>query len=220
MRVVLLLCVLLVGHLRTSRKRGSHNEKSHGTRAGFGADGPKARRARAADKGRKIVNPGGNLASIEDRIRSIPDHEEGAILSPDGEVLASKRGEANRIDWTPQEITLAKGAVLTHNHPTGQSFSPDDMRFLIEHSLDEIRAVTPEYTYTARVKPDAPGGASYMQQAIKSRVPKAMKKQKAEDVKNIRAGKLDPKQASADYWHNIWSRVAPMADIDYKREAR
>ncbi len=38
-------------HLRTSRRKGSHNEGSHGTRAGFGADGPKASRGKRGGSG-------------------------------------------------------------------------------------------------------------------------------------------------------------------------
>ena len=44
-----------------------------------------------------------------------------------------------------------KGANLTHNHPRGSTFSPEDVAVLTAHGLNSIRATGKERTYQLSV---------------------------------------------------------------------
>ncbi len=112
--LVALLSLLLVAHLRTSRRKGSHNEKSHGTVAGFGADGPKARRKRAAEKGRKLV---GDKTSASEPLRGKKAEEQAerdfadwrdSLSEDEREALVDYQGDA----YEPVNQYLRGASVL------------------------------------------------------------------------------------------------------------
>lgn len=59
-------------------------------------------------------------------------------------------GNPSAIQFTDAEKRALRGKILTHNHRSGASFSPADLRLAAEVKLHEIRAVGADYTYSAR----------------------------------------------------------------------
>lgn len=81
------------------------------------------------------------LADVENRIRN-GAKETAVVMSKSGDVLLEKGGATHSVSFTPSESDLMVGAVVTHNHPSGSSFSDTDLRTLINKNLTEMRAVT------------------------------------------------------------------------------
>lgn len=58
----------------------------------------------------------------------------------DGTRVIEKSGIVNRVYFTTDEVRTFRGAILTHNHPSGTAFSGDDYHMLRSGELYEIRA--------------------------------------------------------------------------------
>ena len=87
-----------------------------------------------------------SLASIEDRIKG-DSVETAALVSESGEILFDKsEGLANVVHFTQEEVAMMRDNTLTHNHPSSNTFSSDDVNLIVSSGLHEIRAVTPEGT--------------------------------------------------------------------------
>lgn len=79
------------------------------------------------------------------------DKRESAILyNSQGERIFVKKGKKDSVTFTKDEIAKMKNGVLTHNHPNGTVFSPDDINMLRRGQLSEIRACNSLGTYVLR----------------------------------------------------------------------
>ena len=102
------------------------------------------------------------VVETENDLRKNKDFEKAVVFNADGDILIDKRGESTSVGFTSEEVKEMKDAVLTHNHPRGwghdekswgrigNSFSKADLMLAINHDLAEIRAVTPNYTFSMR----------------------------------------------------------------------
>lgn len=93
------------------------------------------------------------LRQTERQLASRPDKVEHLIgLDADGNVLFKQEGEENMVRPTARQVSQMIGAggtaVVTHNHPSGKSFSTQDIIAMLAGNLAEIRAVGKEWTYS------------------------------------------------------------------------
>lgn len=89
-----------------------------------------------------------SIAKIENKIRNKPV-EHAALVNENGDILFDKtEGSTNIVNFTPEECAMMKDATLTHNHPGGTTFSPEDVGLLTTRGLQEIRAVHTNGVYT------------------------------------------------------------------------
>lgn len=72
------------------------------------------------------------------------------VYSPTGEYILTKRGDSNSVSLSVFDYRKLKDAVVTHNHPSGGSFSSDDIKFLKTMPISELRVSTGEGTYFIR----------------------------------------------------------------------
>ena len=75
------------------------------------------------------------------------------VYGPGGEYRFSKRGDTNSVSISVLDIPELRGAVVTHNHPSGGSFSFTDLKFLKRMPVSEIRVSTSNGSYYIR-KPE------------------------------------------------------------------
>lgn len=102
------------------------------------------------------------IKETEKQIRQNKDFETGVVFDKNGNILVDKRGSARHVAFTKDECAKMKDAIITHNHPggwefaenrlgrVGNSFSADDIVMAIAYDLEEIRAVTPLYTFSMK----------------------------------------------------------------------
>lgn len=102
---------------------------------------PTAEIVRTKDDVKKIIND--FESSIKDN-----EIEHGGVFSKSGNLIIKKTGEADHISWSREERSVMQGTKVTHNHPGGAGFSPDDIDFACNNGLNEIRAVGANRSYS------------------------------------------------------------------------
>lgn len=75
------------------------------------------------------------------------------VYGPNGEYRFSKRGNTNSVGASVLDIPKLRGAVVTHNHPSGGSFSFTDLKFLRRMPISELRVSISDGSYYIR-KPE------------------------------------------------------------------
>ena len=97
------------------------------------------------------------VLQFERTIRNRTDTEETAFFSPTGSIVLRLQGISTGDGFftvIPAEL-LARlgGCILTHNHPSGCSFTCSDLREAAFFSLAEIRVVTQTVVYSMKPGP-------------------------------------------------------------------
>ena len=72
------------------------------------------------------------------------------VYDTNGKFIMLKRGSSNSVRLSPIEYFKLKDAVVTHNHPSGGSFSVRDIKFLKSTLISELRVSTKECVYYIR----------------------------------------------------------------------
>lgn len=75
------------------------------------------------------------------------------VYDSKGNYIMTKRGGAKSVRLRITDYLKLKGAVVTHNHPSGGSFSADDIKFLKNTLISELRVSTQDCVYYIR-KPE------------------------------------------------------------------
>lgn len=84
------------------------------------------------------------------------EKEHGILYDKEGNVVFRIEGEAGRIGVSRREIRKMKDGIFSHNHPSGSSFSWQDIDMLRECKLAEVRAVTKRGVYSISAPPKWP----------------------------------------------------------------
>lgn len=81
------------------------------------------------------------LRTVEDNIRA-NSLESLIVINSNGDVLIDKSdGAKDHVMITKEDETSMRGATITHNHPSGSTFSWQDLKTLEFTEAHEIRAV-------------------------------------------------------------------------------
>lgn len=72
------------------------------------------------------------------------------VYDADGKYLFTKRGSETEIVFTRKEGKMLKNAIITHNHPSGASFSIQDIKTLKVSGAAELRVVGENCVYYMR----------------------------------------------------------------------
>lgn len=89
------------------------------------------------------------LKGIERRTRNLKK-EQFRVVDRDGNVIMQKQGDEHSVTFTMRDARENfSGNITVHNHPSGGTFSSDDLS-AIGHGATEIRAAAPEGTYILR----------------------------------------------------------------------
>ena len=83
--------------------------------------------------------------SISGRSREVLE-----LYDANGKYILTKRGGIDSVRLSILDIPKLNGAVVTHNHPSGGSFSYKDIRFLKNMPISEIRVATLDGVYYMR----------------------------------------------------------------------
>lgn len=86
----------------------------------------------------------------DEKSRSTRKKEASTVYGPDGKYLFQKRGSETEVIFSKKEVKLLVGAVVTHNHPSGGSFSCEDIQFLRKSGAAEVRVSTDSESYYLR----------------------------------------------------------------------
>ena len=126
--------------LREATLKGLLTGKAKGKTLTFGTPAPERVEAGTGAPLPEVVTQENTLRTIENEIRK-QNYESAAVVDANGNVIFRKDGEAASVKFTDEEVAKMAGNVLTHNHPSGTSFSFPDLQILSQRRLQSIRAV-------------------------------------------------------------------------------
>jgi len=177
-----------------------------------------------------VMTPEEVLQQHEGRIATMA-HEEAVIIDSDGNMVFSKMGKVNQVEFTPDELAQLRGNVMTHNHPMGSSFSVDDVKFMAAWDMEEMRAVgwqwgdTPiQYRY--KIHPDAEmrRHINIFNDAWDNNIKTIGAEIQSDFLNQINQGALTVADANAQYQHELWIRFDKLyteshsGTLNYSRE--
>ena len=70
------------------------------------------------------------------------DYETAGAFNEKGDLIFTKDGGADVVNFTKEEGESFEGLRFTHNHPKGSGFSPQDIKFACKAKMKELRVVS------------------------------------------------------------------------------
>ena len=155
------------------------------------------------------------------------ENEAMAFYDDEGNQLQRVQGKSDRVSIRKDQVP-GENLVMTHNHPAalgqtsyrsiGNSFTPDDMVMAVKFKAKEMRAVTPNYTFSFK-RPQ--GGWNAKQTEVRRAYERAMTKVRANGEEYYwRAGQTDVanERYMATYWHKVNKLVAQEFGWNYSKK--
>ncbi|WP_347021744.1 hypothetical protein [Bacteroides fragilis] len=166
------------------------------------------------------------VSDVESNIRQNKSYETGVLFNKDGNIVIDKRGRSRSVQFTKDECLLMNDGIFTHNHPgawgyaendimrIGNSFSIQDIALAVGNNLVEMRAVTPNYTFSMK-RPD--GGWGISVEELMMLYNDENRNLRLEFTRRINKGTLTISQASATHFHILWKRLSKKLGFDYSK---
>lgn len=166
------------------------------------------------------------VSDVESNIRQNKSHETGVLFNKDGNIVIDKRGGSRSVQFTKDECLLMNDGIFTHNHPgawgysendimrIGNSFSIQDIALAVGNNLAEMRAVTPNYTFSMK-RPD--GGWEISVEELMKLYNDENRNLRLEFTRRINKDTLTISQASATHFHILWKRLSKKLGFDYSK---
>lgn len=165
-----------------------------------------------------------NVSDVENSIRMNKGFETGVVFNANGDKVIDKRGEGSYVRFTKEELSIMKDCIFTHNHPggweyadhdigrIGNSFSIQDIVMAVGNNLSEMRAVTPNYTFSMK-RPQKGWGISV--ERLVEEYNKENTRLRKEFTGRINNGTLTISQANATHFHILWRNLSEKLGFEY-----
>lgn len=140
------------------------------------------------------------------------------IYSSSGKFIMAKRGDVNSVRLSVLDYPKLKNAVVTHNHPSGGSFSYKDLRFLKNMPISELRVSTSDCVYYIRKPVKWPNEIKSSDQLEKA-INEIRNELRPKYEKLYNNGKITKTQRHIMYSHDVNKAFAERYGLDYGREA-
>jgi hypothetical protein len=174
-----------------------------------------------------------SVLKTEDKIR-LQKYESLAVYDLDGNEIFFKDGEEFEVAVTNAELLLLNNAIVTHNHPrgwgfspdnpqhAGSSFSPDDLLLAAASNAAEMRAVSTGYRHSIKRPDNGWPNTDELRNIIEteSGLERILGYDRIDYAKNdgIDARDLQIDKENAEFHHNVATAVAKYIGAKYERE--
>lgn len=152
------------------------------------------------------------LRRVEREIVDRPD-EIAVVVARTGIVLFTRTGAHNYVALDDVQIGEWRGAYLTHNHPGGRSFSPQDVLMLLTTRLAEVRAVSEQYEYSLLLPDDEWEDVEDLVGWVSRRIAD-------NDRIAFNTEGVSPDTLETTFWHRVWLEIAEIRGWQYRRQER
>lgn len=112
---------------------------------------PDARKMSLNDTSDKWKRAARSELKKDEKSLSWREKETAVIYDSNGKYLFTKRGDERSVSFTKSEIKKMKNCIVSHNHPSGASFSLADWTVFKRAKLQELRAIGEDKVYYIRV---------------------------------------------------------------------
>jgi hypothetical protein len=155
------------------------------------------------------------IREYEDKIKARKT-EKAYVFDKKGNVLLEKDGTKSQVAFSGDDLKLLKGNILTHNHPSASSFSPQDIQTACGNDVYEIRATGTFRTYIMRIKDGKNFNNKLWTNQIKRYSTEYNYAVREDLIDKIRNGEIEIKEAELLHWHEVWTRTAEkVPEIEY-----
>ena len=166
------------------------------------------------------------VVGIENNIRKNKRFETAVVFNDKGDIVIDKRGKATSVGFTPKEVEIMKDKIITHNHPIGwgykekdwrrigNSFSKADLSLAITADVAEIRAVTPNYTFSLKRPPQ---GWGIDMHDFNKLYTETYNRIYTENNKLVYNGIITPVQAETVHYHSLNKEIAKKLGWIYEK---
>lgn len=137
-----------------------------------------------------------------------------------GRVMFEKSGGRSQVGFTEDECRRFAGLTCTHNHPSGSSFSRQDIHFSIARRIKEMRAVGRRYRYSIHLNPEgiAIAGNKDLNQIVLEAYYEADAHVRQIVTKKLNSGFINIDAANMIHYDLVWRRVAKKTNwFTYRR---
>lgn len=156
------------------------------------------------------------LDEVERTIRELAV-EHAYAFSGDGEQLFCRTTEdESEVRFDAEALAMLPGAVLTHNHPGGRSFSERDVLFAMRVGLAEMRVVTARSRYVLR--PPTDGWTWLLLKSFPAALELERHLLQRRSFGEIASGAMSRRQFELAYHHLLWESLSSRGLIDYSTE--
>lgn len=136
---------------RFCRKMGLTEERERIYLDMRGRVAPDARKMSLNDTSDKWKRAARSELKKDEESLSWREKETAVIYDSNGKYLFTKRGDERSVSFTKSEIKKMKNCIVSHNHPSGASFSLADWTVFKRAKLQELRAIGEGKVYYIRV---------------------------------------------------------------------
>lgn len=136
---------------RFCRKMGLTEERERIYLDMKGRVAPDARKMSLNDTSDKWKRAARSELKKDEESLSWREKETAVIYDSNGKYLFTKRGDERSVSFTKSEIKKMKNCIVSHNHPSGASFSLADWTVFKRAKLQELRAIGEDKVYYIRV---------------------------------------------------------------------
>jgi len=162
------------------------------------------------ERTKKAVNPIEKKVQFEENKIANLKYEKCFVFDSKGEIILIKSGGKDYIKFSFEEVEKMKGAkAFTHNHPSESSLSVEDIKAGYLGGINETRAVSKKYIFSAKIKPN------FTDRDYNNFIDDIDKVDKWVIIlfkEKIKQGEMSLEQANLDHWHKIWE----IMDEDYE----
>lgn len=145
--------------------------------------------------------------------------ETAVVYDSNGKYLFTKRGDERSVSFTWMEIIKMKNCIVSHNHPSGASFSLADWSVFKRAKLQELRVVGKDRVYYIRAGEDA-GKLWNMPYCDFIKLCEKIRKKTRKEYHNLyKSGKINKQERlllSSDEYNRI---IAEKVGIKYGKES-
>lgn len=149
---------------------------------------------------------------IEAKIRRYPN-EMGVIISPNGQELFRRTGFADRVPFKEKELLASVGATFTHNHPSGNPHSLEDIELGAEFHMHEVRVVTQTWRFVAS------GLDAINVDTVRAEYNREVGSVRLAVRDDVKRGQVHPTDFSLEVLWRLWLRVSGTLGFFYWRES-
>lgn len=140
------------------------------------------------------------------------------VYGPQGNYIMTKRGSVNRVSMSILEYRKLQKAVVTHNHPSGGSFSFEDLRFLKNTPISELRVAAESGVFYMR-KPEKWREEINTTEKMKKEIEKIQKELKPKYRELYNKGDITKIERHRMFSDEVNRRFAERFGIEYGQES-